>query len=29
MGYGNVAHLNEGITDWKEGGNPVEEVRSG
>lgn len=29
MGYGNVAHLDGGITGWKEGGNPVEEVRAG
>ena len=29
MGYGNVAHLDGGIKAWKEGGHPVEEVRSG
>ena len=29
MGYGNVAHLDGGITAWKEGGHPVEEVHSG
>ena len=29
MGYGNVAHLDGGIKAWKEGGRPVEEVRSG
>ena len=31
MGYGNVAHLNGGIKaqGWKEGGNPIEEVRAG
>ncbi len=28
MGYGNVAHLDGGIKDWKEGGYPVEEVRA-
>jgi rhodanese-related sulfurtransferase len=27
MGYGNVAHLDGGIKAWKEGGNPVEEIR--
>ncbi len=27
MGYENVAHLDGGIKAWKEGGNPVEEVR--
>lgn len=29
MGYSNVAHLDGGIKAWKEGGNPVEEVRPG
>ena len=29
MGYGNVAHLDGGIKAWKEGGNPVEEIRPG
>jgi rhodanese-related sulfurtransferase len=29
MGYGNVAHLDGGITAWKEDGRPVEEVRPG
>ena len=29
MGYGNVAHLDGGIKARKEGGHPVEEVRSG
>ena len=29
MGYGNVAHLDGGIKAWKEGGNPVEEIRAG
>ncbi len=29
MGYANVAHLDGGIKAWKEGGNPVEEVRPG
>ncbi len=29
MGYGNVAHLDGGIEAWKEGGNPVEEIRPG
>lgn len=28
MGYGNVAHLDGGFKGWKEGGNPVEEVRA-
>ena len=27
MGYGNVAHLDGGIKAWKEGGNPLEEIR--
>ena len=27
MGYDNVAHLDGGIKAWKEGGNPVEEIR--
>ena len=31
MGYGNVAHYNwaSRLKAWKEGGNPVEEVRAG
>ena len=29
MGYGNVAHLDGGFKGWKEGGNPVEEVKAG
>ena len=29
MGYSNVGHLDGGIKAWKEGGNPVEEVRPG
>ncbi len=29
MGYAKVAHLDGGIKAWKEGGNPVEEVRPG
>ncbi|HLL40094.1 MAG TPA: rhodanese-like domain-containing protein [Rubrobacteraceae bacterium] len=29
MGYGKVAHLDGGFKGWKEGGNPVEEVRPG
>lgn len=29
MGYGNVAHLDGGIKAWKEGGNPLEEIRPG
>ena len=29
MGYANIAHLDGGIKAWKEGGNPVEEVRPG
>lgn len=29
MGYGNVAHLDGGMKAWKEGGNPVEEIRPG
>ncbi len=29
MGYGSVAHLDGGIKAWKEGGNPVEEIRPG
>ena len=28
MGYGDVAHLDDGIKAWKEGGHPVEEARS-
>lgn len=27
MGYTNVAHLDGGMKAWKEGGNPVEEIR--
>ena len=29
MGYTNVAHLDGGIKGWREGGQPVEEVRPG
>jgi rhodanese-related sulfurtransferase len=29
MGYANVAHLDGGITAWKEGGHPIEEVQPG
>ena len=27
MGYGGVAHLDGGITAWKEGGHPTQEIR--
>jgi rhodanese-related sulfurtransferase len=29
MGYSNVAHLDGGITAWKQAGRPVEELRLG
>ncbi len=29
IGYGNVAHLDGGFKGWREGDNPVEEVRPG